>query len=199
MINSKLPFLLDSELDSSEERYYAWYLSDLCDAGYIKGVIPQPEPFKLSERMSHTYSKQLKTKLQIKEETVIRESIYTTDFYILWDAKALGVFITTLESDDKIMKGMKPTLDIAHKSDSGDYYSYTEVKPVFDQNNMTRLARTNIKWVWANYKQFINLAIVPKMFKDSFTPDRYLYQDKQVKNKRKLNYTPITLEEYVKR
>ena len=55
--------------------------------------------------MTHTYTKELKTKTQIKEETVIQESIYTTDFYILWDEKALGVFITTFDSDDKIMKG----------------------------------------------------------------------------------------------
>ena len=193
MINSKLPYLIESELDSLEELFFSWYLSELCDHGYISGVISQPSPFTLSSGLGHTFIKKMKTKDKILEETIIKPSIYTTDFYIKWEEKALGVFVNTLDTDDKVMKGAAPRLDIC----DNDLNGYNEVKPKFDQNNMTRLARTNIKWVWANHGIFINLSVIPNLFKKTFTPQRYLTTNLSGKP-RKLDYTPRSLEEYLK-
>jgi hypothetical protein len=193
MINSKLPYLNKEELDSDEELYYSWYLSELCDHGYIKSVISQPTSFTLSSGLNHTFIKSMKTKDKILEETIIKPSVYTTDFYIKWTDKALGVFINPLSTDDKIMKGLVTRLDICDDS----LNSYTEVKPEFDQNNMTRLARTNIKWVWDNHGVYINLSVIPKLFKKTFTPQRYLTTNLSGKP-RKLDYNPRSLQEYLK-
>lgn len=196
MMNSKLPFLLESELDSNEELYFAWWLSQLCDNGYVTDVITQPQPFQMQEGLCHTYVKKMKTKDKILEETIIKPSVYTTDFYIKWSEKALNVFITTLDTDDKIMRGSSHILLIANQTDNG-LHTYVEIKPVFDQNNMTRLARINAKWVWDKHKEYINIVIPEKHFQKTFTPDRYLLTTKS-KTKRKLKYIPLTLEEYEK-
>lgn len=196
LINPSLPFLTEEELDSSEELYLAWYLSELCDAGFVDNVIPQPKSFELQPGLCHTYIKKLKTKEKVEEETIIKPSKYTCDFYVKWNYNALGRFITTLDSDDKIMKGQGHTLLIAHQDDNA-LYTYIEVKPSFDQQNMTRLARTNIKWVWDKYKQYVNLIIPEKHFQKTFTPERFLLTTKS-KTKRKLKYIPLTLEEYLK-
>lgn len=196
MINSKLPFLLGSELDSNEELFFSWYLSELCDYGYVLDVIPQPEPFKMQDGLCHTYVKEMKTKNKILEETIIKPSVYTCDFYIKWSEKALNKFITTLDTDQKIMKGQGHTLMIAKQTENG-LHTYVEVKPSFDQNNMTRLARVNAKWVWDKYNEYVNLIIPEKHFQKTFTPERYLLTTKS-KTKRKLKYEPITLNEYLK-
>jgi hypothetical protein len=196
MINSKLPFLLESELDSNEELYFAWWLSELCDNGYVLDVIPQPQPFSLQEGLCHTYVKEMKTKNKILEEVIIKPSVYTTDFLVKWSEKALNTFVTTLDTDDKIMKGHSHTLLIAKQTENG-IHTYIEVKPSFDQNNMTRLSRTNIKWVWDKHKEYINLVIPEKHFKKTFTPERFLLTTKS-KTKRKLKYIPLTLKEYLK-
>lgn len=192
MINSKLPFLIEEELDSNEELYYAWWLSELCDAGFVSAVITQPEGFELHPGFCHTFIKKMKTKDKIQEETIIKPSVYTTDFYVKWTEKAVGVFINLLDTDDKIMKGQSPLLDICNK----ELGSFTEVKPKFDQNNMTRLARTNIKWVQDKHGIFVNLVIPCKLFKKTFTPERYLTTNLSGKP-RKLDYKPRTLKEYL--
>lgn len=196
MINSKLPFLLEKDLDSQEELYLSWWLSELCDHGYVLDVIPQPKSFKLSSTLSHTYIKELKTKTKVLEEIIIKPSEYTTDFFIKWSEKALGVFITTLETDDKIMKGSSHVLLIAKETPNG-LHTYVEVKPTFDMQNMTRLAKTNIKWVWEKYNEYVNLVIPEKHFQKTFTPERYFKTNKS-KVKRKLKYIPLTLKEYLK-
>jgi len=66
-------------------------------------------------------------------------------------------------------------------------YCEVEVKPDYDQNNMTRLFQTNRKWVYEKYSIFVNLVKIPSLFKRTFTPNRYLYCDKTMKP-RKINY-----------
>jgi hypothetical protein len=78
-----------------------------------------------------------------------------------------------------------------------DAYSYIEVKPLFDQNNMTRLAVLNQKWVMDKFGAFINIVIPEKLFDKTFTPKRYFTCDKS-STKRKIKYSNIiTLEDFL--
>lgn len=75
--------------------------------------------------------------------------------------------------------------------------SFIEVKPSFDQNNMTRLAVLNQKWVFEKFGLFINIVIPEKLFAKTFTPKRYLTCDKS-SVKRKIKYKNIiSLDEFL--
>ena len=58
-----------------------------------------------------------------------------------------------------------------------DLTSYIEVKPDFDFNNMTRYARIKMNWLFQQTGVFTNLVKVPSVFKNTFTPDRYILTD----------------------
>lgn len=183
---------INEKLDSDEELYFYWWLSELKENGYIDEFILQPEPFTLSVKMKMTYFKPMK-RVEDKELSynLINGHIYTTDARIVWNKKAENVFYKDLTTELGKYDSYKDAIFIATES-----ISYVEVKPKFDFKNMTRLAKTNIKWVWDKYGIFVNLVIPERLFKLTFTPDRFLTGNKS-NRLRKINYKPIkTLKFY---
>lgn len=184
--------------DSMEELYFYWWVKELKDNGYILGFIPQPEPFVLSKGLHVKYIKEMK-KVPNKElaHTLIEPSSYTADGLIRWADKAFGLFVTNLDglgddyTDESICKDKK----LLNLLISDFSFCYIEVKPIFDQNNMTRLARTNIKWVHDNTGRVVNLVIPQKLFAKTFTPKRYLTCDKS-SQKRKIHFKVQSLQEF---
>jgi hypothetical protein len=72
-----------------------------------------------------------------------------------------------------------------------------EIKPIFDQNNMTRLAIINQKWVMEKHGLFVNIVIPDKLFENTFTPKRYLRCDASSKE-RKLKFSNVkSLDEFL--
>lgn len=174
--------------DSDEEVYFHWYLSELLHQGYISSFQRAPS-YSLGENVNRTVKKQLKTKTKEITQNLLKPSIYTPDVTIVWTLKALGVFVVKIDSD--VPKGR----DIPFYCDN-DLISIVEIKADFDQQNMTRLVRTNIKWVYDKYGVFVNLTKVPKIFRDTFTPQRYLLTDRTLKP-RAIKWKPKSLEEFV--
>lgn len=174
--------------DSKEELYFSWYLDELCKAGYVSEYSFQPGSFVLSAPVVYKYEKQLKTKTKIMTKRLIREHSYTTDFRIIWDKKANGVFYASSYGQLYLIN----TPFITTSANVG----FVEIKPVFDQNNMTRLFTINQKWVYQKYGTYIQKIIPVKLFESTFTPQKYLLTDKTNKP-RKLKYQPKTLNDFI--
>lgn len=163
-----------SKFDSSEELYFSWYLEELKNAGYIIEYYREVEPFDLLQPVVFKWNKKLKTKEKEMEFNILREHIYTPDFKIIWDESARGIFVVT-EGFTAESRANIPF--VGQKLDEDSLVSYIEIKPIFDQNNMTRLFTINQKWVYDKVKIYVQKIIPIKLFKSTFVPKRYLRTD----------------------
>jgi len=180
------------DLDSNGEVYFSWYLDELKHAGYVEEYTSQPAKYQLTESVKSSYIKELKTKDKLIDTTLLHAHHYTADFEIFWLYKALDVFVRPLqEAKNKSAPFYNHVEPI-----QGDIISTIEIKPIFDQNNMTRLFRINQKWVYDSFGAYIQEIKVQKLFEQSFTPKRYLLTDSG-KQARRLKYKPRTLEEFL--
>jgi hypothetical protein len=198
-MNYLFPKVNTEDFQSKEERYFYWFLVDLYNEGYISNVLYEPHTYELSEPITKTYvvKKQLKTKVKVTkgEETIQKGLVYTPDFAVHWTRKALGVFVETLNTNDKLIKGQSQTKFIG--SFRGlEIITLFEVKPDFDQNNMTRYTKVKMNWLYQRENVFINLVKLPSLFKKYFVPSRYLITDKSAKL-RKIDFKYRTLEEVI--
>ncbi len=179
--------------DSDEEMYFYWWLEELQEAGYIDSIEHHPMPYKLSDPVIGEYEKQLKTKVKEETEELIKGHIYTPDFKIVWSEKAEGLFYEHIGSlNRKKEKNSLKYLISTHGS-----RTIIEVKPLFDQNNMTRLFKINQKWTYEKHAVFVNMIVPEKWFNKTFTPNRFLTTNKSGKA-RKIKYkNVISLKDFV--
>ena len=179
--------------DSLEEYYFACYLKELKMAGFIITYERECEPIPLTSKLTNNYIERIELKTKTKEvereQKILSEHIYTPDFKIVWSDKAEGIFYQMIGENKRIV------CPFIAQADLTSIYSYVECKPVFDSQNMTRLFKINQKFIWEKYRRYINLIFPIKLFKETFTPDRYLFTPKN--KKRKMTYTPSTLNQLI--
>lgn len=179
-----------NNFDSHEELYYSWYLDELQDAGFIKSYEAQ-HVFHLLPDVNHIYTKKMvRVADKEVEYSLMKGHIYTTDFKIEWDESAKGIFYEDL-TDPPEHTPMTKALYIAKEG-----VTFIEIKPKFDFKNMTRLVKINIKWVWSLYNEYVQIVVPEKMFKKTFTPNRYQYTNKSNK-KRVIKFETQTLDEFL--
>jgi hypothetical protein len=178
---------------SENEKYFKWWLDELFEAGIIKGYEIQPDSFLLSHPAKYNYEKQIKTKVNMLKGHLFSKHIYTPDFKIIW-VEHNNAFCNQLFSGCNYKK-----LDRHIINQSG--VSYIEIKPEFDQNNMTREFRINQKWLYDKHNIYINL-IYPTakkkkcLFSETFTPKKYFYTPSG--RKRKVwHWEPRSLEQFL--
>ena len=176
---------------SKEEEYFSYYLDELIDLQYVEYWKYEPFSFKLSEEVSYSYDKPLKTKKKEVTKTFLHAHEYTPDFLIQWTDKADRVF-TRMIDNYSYFPGIYFIAD-SHRQ------SYVDVKPAFDRHNMTRLFVINQKWVFEKYGAYVQKIVLTgtknALFQATFTPYKYLITDKTGKP-RALKYKPINLKEY---
>lgn len=171
----------DLDLDSNEELFFWWWCEELQDKGYILKHVREPKSFVLSDTVKYLHIKKNKP----TESTLLREHHYTPDSGIIWTNKAIGIFTEVTET-------LVSKLLISDSTNT----CYVEVKPSYDQNNMTRLFTINQKWIYQKYDIYINKVIPEKLFEQTFTPTRFLFTNKS-KQKRKIKFKVRTLQEYL--
>ena len=183
--------MIKDEFDSKEELYFSWYLNELRNAGYIDKWDKFENvdvAYPLTEGLTHKYIKPMKrVEDKILEQVILNPSSYTPDFKIWWTPKARGIFVTDLN--------WGITIKINTPFICQDGISIIETKGNHDNNNMTRLANNNIKFVYQKFGVFINMIKVPTIFKNTFTPNRYLLTDITLKA-RTIHYGPRTLSAF---
>jgi len=168
------------EYDSREEIFFAWWIDELVNAGYIKNYILQPETFTLADPYTYETIKVLKTKIKSIPKTLLQGHVYTPDVAITWDKSAHGIFYTNIYEQKAIT-----TPFACHFGKS-----LVEIKPAFDQNNMTREFMINSKWLLWKFGLYVQKVIpVPQidkkgnakpksaLFETTFCPDRFRWTD----------------------
>lgn len=179
---------------SREEWYFSLWLDDLKELGIVKRYLYESNTFTLSEAKRYKQLKILITKTKIIEKSLMDSHVYTPDFLVEWNKDYDGIFYRTI--DDEYYANSPPVMCTKGKKDDG-HYTFFEVKPVFDQNNMTRLFRITQKWLYDKYGLYVELTIVPTLFKKTFTPKRYLFTDKATTT-RTINFDIRIAEDYLK-
>jgi len=177
--------------DSDEELYFVWWLEELKQLGYILSW-RRSKAYSLCDKVKRGVDIVLKTKTKQGEQHVMNGAYYTPDFDIEWTPKALGVFVSyfgnRVKSDVMFYCGL--TLR-----------SVVEIKGMHDRNREIPLYTLKIKWLFQKYGIYVHLLKMPKIFKDTFTPARYLTTNKSgIPRSLRLNkkpWTPKPLSEFV--
>lgn len=185
---------MKNKFDSKEELYFSWYLMELQKNGYIESWARFEEvsdSYNLTEGLIWEYIKPMKRVADKElEQIILSPSAYTPDFKIFWTPKALGIFVSDLNS-------ARSTEKIETEFICQDLISIIEVKGTFDMGNMTRLAINNIKFVYYKFGVYVNMIKVPAIFNKSFTPNRYLLTDKTLKI-RTIKYKNVrTIQQFI--
>jgi hypothetical protein len=205
---------------TKEEALTAMYLNELYENGFIKSASFQPESFQLFEGLPKKFykDKQLKTKVKrvyAKKQHLINPHIYTPDFKVVWSSKALDILVLLLYSNTASTEEINLTIPFLVTPKHLVPTSFLEVKPTFDQNNMTRMFTSHIQpWIWEKYKVYTQLVKPFDLFKDTFVPKvvaemmyykKDVYTGKGAKRKlkakagdKKYKWEYRTLNEYLK-
>ena len=181
--------------DSKEELYFSWWLDELKASKHINRWERNEASYTLTEGLYHKYIVPMKrVPDKVKEQAILHPSVYTPDFIIYWEHKAIGKFVQIYRDEaDSYTKLTTPFL-----CEAGQLISVVETKADFDKNNMTRLAKNNIKMVFKMYNVYVDLVKLPSLFNKTFTPNRYLLTDRTLKP-RTIKYKNVkTLSQFIK-
>jgi len=202
IVKSEIP---DEVFPSSEEMYFYWWAYEMYKLGYIKKIDYQPKAYDLSPKVEYKTLKKLKTKTKVIDTHLLHAHIYTPDFKITWTLKGYNKVYCVLGRE----KANKDAYFKANIGKDGEIFSVIEVKGSFDQNNMTRLASINIKWVYQMYGEYVQIVVpapsvskkgkvkpTSALFYQTFVPLRYYYTDKKT-GFRKIRFTNRKLNEYL--
>jgi len=170
--------------DSKENTYFSWYLDELKKAGYISEWIYEPKSYNLFDPIKRI---DIKKNKEIERKLLGAHS-YTPDFGIIWNESAYDIFTREI-------KELLPSR-INNPFFRQGNRSVIEVKPIFDRNNMIRLFSINQRWVYQKIGRYVQLIVPEKLFKDTFTPLKYLFTDSG-RQPRKIKFTTVGLTYYV--
>lgn len=137
--------------------------------GYIEELGYEEDVFTLSPTVTYTWKEQLKTKVKERELSLMQGVEYTPDFRIVWSEKAEGIFYHTKDT----VCTNRPLFYVV----GDDRTSYIEIKPNHDFNNMTRLVKDKIKWLYSTQGIYVQIIKPLNLFKKTFCPDRFFLTD----------------------
>lgn len=189
MVNKLIQFKENPEYinDSVEEEYILWYFLELMEAGHVD-VITKGVSMELYPKVTYQISRSSKLGKQLKpiERILLGNKSYTPDFMVKWTEKAINHKIVW---DD---------FNYPFYID-GCFQSIIEVKPDYDLKGIsTREFKSTQKIAYHSLGKYIQCVIPEVLFKATFTPKRYLKCTLNSKKNRKLNYTPRTLDDWIK-
>ena len=195
---------------SKEEEYFYWWLDELIERNIVAAFKYQPKPFILSDPVSISYQKQLKTKVKTVDISFLQDHTYQADFLFYWNPEYHG----------RIFIGYEDLLDchinkyplIANFSNQKKcYYSVVDVKGTYNQNDAWRRFSIEQKWVFQKYGIYVQKIIthpqvtkegkmIPTtaLFPNTFVPKRFLLTDKS-EAKRKINYDTTSIKVYIQK
>lgn len=176
------------ELESDLELHFIWLLEELKEFGYVKFWRYEPVTFPLSDKVNYTYTKQLKTKEKEVSKVLMQGHSYTPDFIVGFEDIAEEALFTKtgdLKEFPFIVQGENNNCII-------------EIKPTFDQNNMTRAFKINQAFMWSMHNKYVNLVKLGgenSWFGKWFTPKKFLTTS--TGKPRKINHSIVTVEEWI--
>ena len=164
------------KFDSKEELYFSWYFKELQEAGYLKEYTFHPRTYELMQPVTTKTVKIMKKVPNKENEIVLLPGLsYTPDVELIWTDKP----------NPLIHKLKEPLINKSSKKvvfwTDDNNRSLVEIKADFDQNNMTREFHIKRKILYHLQGEFVNLSKMGTVFKNTFTPKRFLLTDKTLK------------------
>lgn len=145
------------EYKSIDELYFAYYLQELKDNGFVKEFSYETTTYDLASSQSMPYVKKMKTKDKVVNEHYLHGASLTSDFTIEWDKSAMSVFVLNpfepIE-DPKVFAFRLSTNALPTRSQ-------IEIKPYSEVNTTSSISfPVKQKWVFQKYGEYIQ-KIVP--------------------------------------
>lgn len=201
MTTERFPYLTFENTDSKEEVYAYWYLKQLYDNGYITLLEYHPSTLELFPSKKITFNMMGKTKTTKKTISLLLDKEYTMDFKVIWSSKARGTFFIPI--DDVYLNSAVFNASIklipfyAHKID-GEFVSFIDVKGTFSSHGQKSDMIFSLiqKIFYDTKKHYINKFIPAKLFKETFTPDKYIYTD-MMNALRKIKFEIVSFHSYI--
>jgi hypothetical protein len=154
--------------ESENELWFLEWAFELKDFGYIRSI-KRSDSYVLTEGMVNTYSETKRASGVAKQQVILKPSVYTPEFIIVWNKKALDNIVWIWGSKTKFDK-----LLIGHRDDSNNIFTIIECKSAgYDFHNMTRIFKNNQKFLWDKHKIFVNLVQPKDFFQKCFYPGEF--------------------------
>ena len=204
-------------MDSQEEIYFAHWLDEAKEAGFVEKWMYVTKPFLVCPyvRLPYIKTTQLKTKVkqELKEFTLLHDLEYTPDFKVKWTQKGMDKFVSYAggEGDHKYVNpksiffcGYWQLKDVGLWNTT-----WVEVKPTFDMHGKISKFSVLQKILWTFKGLFVDLIIPQDLFKETWMPKAIMedFKYKVVPKKQaakgkkkgdwKTNYIPKTLKEFI--
>lgn len=205
-------------MDSNEEVYFAHWLDEAKDAGWVEKWAYVTKPFLICPyvRLPYIKTTQLKTKVkeEYKEFTLLHDLEYTPDFKVKWTDKGMERFVSYAAGHERHNYGNPKSMFFCGywqvKDMSLSTTTWVEVKPKWDFHQKTARFSVIQKVLWHFKHIFVDLIIPEDLFRDTFLPKEICKDFKYKKNPTgkqkgikkigdwKVQWTPKTLAEYIK-
>ena len=178
--------------DSDAEKWILYWLYELQEAGYINSI-ERAKSYPLSDSISHTYDKKLKTKTIEQEEVILLPCSYSPDFQIFLseEGQKLDIF-KSLYSKEKLKE--KGKINLIHQA--GRILIEVKGTQFRIAQDTTELFRVEQKWLFQKHGIYVNLVQPDRLFPLTFTPEKFKYTEKK-KQLRKLKWETRSLQEFL--
>lgn len=177
--------------DSKEEVYFAWYLDELKEKGYVDSWHYHPKQFDLTMGFYYYVTEQKKRGEKTTAYTLAQPQTYTPDFMIVWNkGKHFKLAKILSEQSDHIFTAHISDLDRFFWCQITPYEltTYIDVKPMFSKRNSdTAMFSLKRSLMLKMHHVHVQKVIIQDCFAKTFTPQRFLTCDVS-KNKRKINW-----------
>lgn len=183
--------------DSKEEVWFAMWLEELKQHGFVYCWNKVIEPIELIQPYKIEYIKKTQLKTKTKEEekefTLLHGLEYTPDFQIYFTKQGWSMFVSPMNENVKQDRWFFSK----HPSD----FVYVEVKPSFDMHGKTSRFSIIQKIVLHIKNIFVDLIIPEDLFEGTFMPleamDDFRYKKAPRKGQWKTKYIPKTLKQFL--
>lgn len=178
--------------DSKEEVYFAWYLDELKEKGYVNSWHYHPKQFDLTMGFYYYVTEQKKRGGEkTTAYTLAQPQTYTPDFMICWSGNGSVLFGKYLFNNSEHIYG-------AHHNALKQYFwyqiepyaytTYIDVKPMFSKRNSdTAMFSLKRALMLQMHHVHVQKVVIQDCFAKTFTPQRFLTCDEKP-NKRKINW-----------
>lgn len=167
---------------SWDEYYFALWLADLKDNGYVSYWGYEQEATQILPSM-YAQFKTRKTDKPVKR-LLFRGMSYTPDFTVYFTEKAVTEGVIHVMDGESYYEDFKDA-HIVSLGGLGDvqvdgggnahYITYIELKPKYDQRNMTRVFKDRQKTLYFIHTKYVCLIKgMDSLFLDTFAPKEYL-------------------------
>jgi len=192
----------------TQEYWFAQWVSEALALGFILHYTPENEisPFLLFDGLTYNYleskvlyegTRREEIKQITKRDKLLAPTKYTPDGVIIWNPKVKDILFNDLfEKGDAYFKA---------QFTDGKWVTVLDVKAPTGTNRSSDIPFSfTRKWLWQRYNLYVNkvMIIPPKpndkkyLYKDIWTPARYLMTDKLTKL-RTIHYKIKSAEDFI--